>query len=537
MSLFLVLVVALCTSTHAFQSSVRSSTHTSRQSLRMDTAEKNFFQEDSTKRMMNMIEADTRVPKVSLADQLRLMQSTDIAMADNYWEGTMPRTKKIRSAAAKTKDVASRIKVDENYYDLMNTGFDRRFSDEKRGESPLLAAAKLTSFQLELAKSKSEQLADLSKQRLEERTGVMKVVPPGLHKFIDYANSMYKKPAQSEVVKNLSLGGFFSFVIFSNTGARSAFMYFVIGNLAIMSSLLTRNMPKVTAAPGMDKKKVVSWSSNAFKTALAMTLSCTIATALSTVTLLSLLPVPLAVKLKSAMIASMLTTSFVTSYYEVFESKGKGGSRWAKAQEGTLPADVEAKLAKEVYGSGNKADDLYDYEYNPQIDDYPAQPKYVDELKPVEAGGSGELDEGESLEHFEKWRQWRRESRRPPVEDAPPETPWVGSKEGMYVTKVPTWLSTAYKANVLKANNWRDKPARFVKDNTEFELITGPFGFRDKFPEWLKMFGNDVWEERTSQSRKLARSFGTYRKTMWVIDKKVKLLPCDGADKEVDFKK
>jgi hypothetical protein len=209
MSLFLVFVVALCTSTQAFQSNVRSSTHTSRQSLRMDTAEKNFFQEDSTKRMMNMIEADTRVPKVSLADQLRLMQSTDIAMADNYWEGTMPRTKKIRSAAAKTKDVASRIKVDENYYDLMNTGFDRRFSDEKRGESPLLAAAKLTSFQLELAKSKSEQLADLSKQRLEERTGVMKVVPPGLHKFIDYANSMYKKPAQSEVVKNLSLGGFF----------------------------------------------------------------------------------------------------------------------------------------------------------------------------------------------------------------------------------------------------------------------------------------------------------------------------------------
>ena len=35
-------------------------------------------------------------------------------------------------------------------------------------------------------------------------------------------------------------------------------------------------------------------------------------------------------------------------------------------------------------------------------------PKYVDELKPVEAGGSGELDEGESLEHFEKWRQWQK---------------------------------------------------------------------------------------------------------------------------------
>ena len=205
MVLIIVLVVALCTSASAFQSNSRSGIY-SRQSLKMEVAEKNFFQSDSTKKMLNLIEADTTAFPVSLENKLRFMQKTDISVADNYWEGTLPRTKKIRFAAAQTKDVATRIKVDENYYDLMNTGFDRRFSTEKKGDSPLLAAAKLTSFQLELAKSKSEQLADLSKQRLEERTGFMKVVPPGLHKFIDYANSMYKKPAQSEVVKNLSLG-------------------------------------------------------------------------------------------------------------------------------------------------------------------------------------------------------------------------------------------------------------------------------------------------------------------------------------------
>ena len=329
--------------------------------------EENIFQSEDTKKLMILIDSDSRSQPVSLSEQLRLMQTTDIALADNYWEGTMPRTKKIRLAASKSKNVASKIKVDENYFDLMNTGFDRRFSDEKRGESPLVSAAKLTSFQLELAKSKSEQLADLNKQKLEERTGLMKAVPPGMHRFIDYVNSMYKQPSKAEVVKNMSLGGFFSFVIFSNTGARSAFMYFVIGNLAIMSSLLTRNMPAVTAAPGMDKKKVVSWSSNAFKTALAMTLSCTVATALTTIIATSLLPVSIAVKLKSAMIAGMLSTSYFTSQYEVFESKGKGGSRWAKAQEGTLPADVEAKLAKEVYGTSNRADDQYDYEYNPQV--------------------------------------------------------------------------------------------------------------------------------------------------------------------------
>ena len=335
--------------------------------MKMVASEKNWFQEAESKKLIEMMEADTSNFQISLSDQIRLMHTSDISVADNYWEGTMPITKRNRLEAAKTKDVPTRIKVDENFYDLMNTGFDRRFSSEKKGASALLSAAKLTSFQLELGKSKSEQLADLSKLRLQERTGAMKVVPQGLHKFVDYVNSMYKKPSKAEIVKNLSLGSFFSFVIFSNTGARSAFMYFVIGNLAIMSSLLTRNMPKVTAAPGMDKRKVVSWSSDAFKTALAMTLSCTIATALTTITLLSLLPIPIAVKLKSGMIAGMIGTSYFTSNYEVFESKGKGGSRWAKAQEGSLPADVEAKLAKEVYGGADRADDLYDFEYNPQV--------------------------------------------------------------------------------------------------------------------------------------------------------------------------
>lgn len=269
-----------------------------------------------------------------------------------------------------------------------------------------------------------------------------------------------------------------------------------------------------------------------------MTLSCTLSSAIATLLLTALLPIPLAAKLKSGMIVGMMTTSFATSYYEVFEPKDKSGSRWKKSQAGTLDSDVEERLAKEVYGSSVKENDMYDYDYNPQVDDYPLISQYTEETEAaVRGGGNGELDEGESQEHFQKWRVWRKDSRRPPIEDAPPETSWVGSKKGMYVTKVPTWLSTAYQANVLKANKWRDKPARFVKDNTEFELVSGPFGFRDKFPEWLDIFGNDVWEEKTQQSRKLARAFGTYRKTMWVIDKKVKLLPCDGADKEVDFKK
>jgi hypothetical protein len=346
---------------------------------------------------------------------------------------------------------------------------------------------------------------------------------------------MRKEPKAGELGKNALLGSFFSFVVWANMSARSSFMYFVIGNLVIMSALLTRNMPKVNVAPGMDKRKVATWSSMAFKTAVALTLAIGGSTAIISSALLAALPIPTPAKAKAVMILSLLSNCYFTAFYEVFEEKGKNGWRWAKAQENALPADVEAKLADQVYGE-NRLYDLYDYSYDPQIDDYPPQPKYIDEVQGNEpaadrGGGSGELDEDASKEHFESWKKQRKDARRPPVEDAPPEAKWVGGKEGLYVKNVPTWLSSAYKQNVLKANQWRDKPQKYAKDTSEFEPIPGPFGFRDKRPEWMEIFGTGVWEEKVTASRRAARAFGSYRKTMWKIDKQVVLLPCDGADK------
>ena len=79
---------------------------------------------------------------------------------------------------------------------------------------------------------------------------------------------------------------------------------------------------------------------------------------------------------------------------------------------------------------------------------------------------------------------------------------------------------------------WRSAPRKYKQDFSEFELVaTGPYAFRDKHPSWLDAFGNQIWEEQLSLSRKAARAFGTYRKTMWKIDNEVVLQPCDGADK------
>jgi hypothetical protein len=123
------------------------------------------------------------------------------------------------------------------------------------------------------------------------------------------------------------------------------------------------------------------------------------------------------------------------------------------------------------------------------------------------------------------------------VTDISPETPWVGGKEGMYVSKQPTWLNKAYTKMVLGANKWRGKPSKYVKDTSEFDPIDGDVGFRDKRAEWLDLFGTGIWEEQIAVSRKAARAFGSYRKCMWRRDPKVVLQRCDGAEKGLRKKK
>lgn len=149
---------------------------------------------------------------------------------------------------------------------------------------------------------------------------------------------------------------------------------------------------------------------------------------------------------------------------------------------------------------------------------------------------TGDLDESESRQHFETWRVDLQNGRKPPVKEVDPETPWVGGKPGMFV-KPPSWLNAAYAKSLKKLTAWRGVQSKYKKDYSEFEVgSVGEFGFRDKSPSWLDGFNGDIWQEQLSVSRKLARAFGTYRKTMWKLDPEVKLLACDGADKQKDRK-
>ena len=478
--------------------------------------------------------------------ELAALREADVCPADTFYEATLPRTNKRIAAAASIKSMDERIAIDVNFFNMMNLGFARRLATETnlgsnvgspsgvRRFEPLQNAAQYTSRRLELGKSKDEQLRDLKKQRLAQRSGVMKMIPQGLHKYIDYLNSLKVTPKKSEITKNMLFGAFFAFVTWVQQG-RQSFMFMVVGHLIILSSLLSRNMPRQQVTPGMDRnKRVASWSRNAFKTAAAITILFSMAAASIAGVLVAVIPMTQLIRLKLVMMSCLISTSYFASYFEVYEEKSKNGWRWKKAIEGnTLSAEDQAKLSEQVFGESRDLNDKYKNSYDPEIDDYPPLPKYLDELEnsePLTQGGSGELDEDDAKKHFDAWSIVRKEARRPPVEDAPPETPWIGGKAGMYVKNVPSWLNSAYQKNVLGANAWRDKPLKFIKDTTEFEPVPGPFGFRDKRPQWIQLFGTGVWEEKTTASRRAARAFGSYRKSMWKIDREVLIKPCDGVE-------
>lgn len=470
----------------------------------------------------------------------RLMQFLDVGKSDNFYAGTYKQIKKKRQQAIQSNDIEKRIKVDESFQKFMLQGFNRRFNadiDANKGDNFMTIidrVAQMTSNEFELSKTKEEQFKELKKKELQDRSGYMRMVPQGLHKYIDYVTSLSKKPVAADLTRNMIISAFFSFIVWTNAQVRAAFMYFVIGNGALTSVLLTRGMPQVKAAPGMDKRKVVNWSSSAFKSALGISLLVfIIPSALLTFATLSLFPVSTSFKARAAMLVALNSNAYGSSFFEVFEEKSKNGWRWAKAMEGSiLPEHIQQTIASKVFETDKKQNDHYDYLYDPQIDDYPPVAKFVDDLpENQEQDASGDQDEVAASESFESWKIMRKDARRPPVEDVAPETPWVGSKEGMYVKNIPTWLSTAYDKNVLGANKWRGKPQKYKKDITEFEGVEGPFAFRDKRPDWLDLFGTGVWEEKTQASRRAARSYGAYRKSMFKIDDQVKLLKCDGAEK------
>ena len=118
-----------------------------------------------------------------------------------------------------------------------------------------------------------------------------------------------------------------------------------------------------------------------------------------------ILPITLDSKFKTAMFFQYARRFLLFLFFEVFEEKKVRMVEMAQSPvEGELPDDPTKELTKGL--APTELRDLYEYEYDPEVAEYPREPKYIDEVDgsgdPTLAGGGGEIDEPSEQAKFDE---------------------------------------------------------------------------------------------------------------------------------------
>lgn len=455
--------------------------------------------------------------------------------------GPYARLKKIQQQAVVENDVQMGVDAQKKFDTLMEQGLYRRLYHEREefdsfmqdgkqltNNGFLSNVAREVTAQMELGRSTEEQYREIQRRKFMQRNGLIRFFPSFMHKYVNYLISLRKDPKPAELARNTAVGLFFSMLTIYNTGKR-AFTFAFIGNLMALSILLARNQP-VSSEPLVDKR-AATWSVQSYYAATAISLLFTVPATLITRGLMQLIStVPPKLKWTIAFGAGIITSSIGTSWFEVFEEVGKGGWRWKRSQEGFLPEDMEKEL-KERLSKKDKTTQAFDFAYDPDVEENAVSQDDDDKRE-----ATFDMDMEKEIEHYDNWFKERRDSRKPPLRYLESRNDVVlgttgGANEPFLPKKPASWMVEPFVQSIKDTNRWREIKPRFVKDYSEFEPIKGPFGFRDKTPEWLRTLSS-IYVERTSSRKTLAREYGSYRKTMWRRDRHVVLKPTDGAGKE-----
>lgn len=439
------------------------------------------------------------------------------------------------------EEVAS---IERRYQALNDMSFQRRvqaLAEERKGDNLVnedfdsVPAYRKLSYVVRHAQfsTQTDEVKDLAFQKakndmVKKRRGLLNLFPKFTHRLFDYVSSLKKVPTKQLLARNVAFGILFAIVVLYNTGRRAT-TFGIAGNLVMCSLLLSRGMPEKKNNLGMDRT-TVNWSTPSWISAFGITAMFSLPTVLAANFIFQVWLPSLSANLKwSASLAlSVLVAAIGTSFYEVFESKSNSGWRWKNVEHGYLPPAVEAKLRKEVFGEKtdvvNDMEEGYEFEYNPDIDDYGVvnkQSKLFDKM----AGVNVQAEQA----HYDNWVKERKEKmKEPTVSYTPQEAEKViGAKARFFEVPEDEFIEQGYRDVTTRLNPWRKKKLQFKKNFVE-EPIVGPYAFRDKTPDWLRDF-SEIFTDKVTQRQKLARSYGTYRKSMYKKDSKVVLLPSDGA--------
>jgi len=416
-----------------------------------------------------------------------------------------------------------------------NSNFD--FKDPKIAQEniPGITHAVVNSL-LHVAKTPQQLIEEYQQKRAEKRSGWAKHLPPKLLAVYDFLVSLKINPSKTELIKSMAAGVLGSAATFATKGMRYLGAIGVI--LSIFITFLSfRNAPSLSPQQQMRREPPLNISTFAMATASLICLSIfSLSFAISGIGfyLLPIKNVTVLDKLNLAVIVSIMITAFLSTFFEVYESKSKSGNRWKAAIAGYSEQDIQEFLTKQAQYQrcDIPLEQEYQFEYdaeneerNKKIEEY-ENPKG----KKVIAKTQAEL---EADKYLVAWQKDMEDRNKPWKEEITAEDlPWLGVKEGFFdnaakLERFDPDYEEAYLEEVYDKVLWReDDPV------SNYKPIIGPWGYREKNPNWFKKaFLESDSDELLGE---LKREYGVYRKAMFVLDSDVVLKKCDGVKGDED---
>jgi len=231
--------------------------------------------------------------------------------------------------------------------------------------------------------------------------------------------------------------------------------------------------------------------------------------------------------------AGLIPAAIGVSYFEVFEDAKDPGSRWKKAQSLSSKVDLDSALLELSIEDAEKTEP-YDFEYEPDFDDFPGtSQRYQHDMDLIyypekKDGITRELYNPEDEKHYKDWKIAMKDMQIPPLMPKDVNDAFVGAEGTFFAKTASKSVKRSYLRGSRQGSKWKNIE-QVYKSELEKTPITGPPGFRDATPNWIK----DVLEKSVrsdgSRSPERKREFGTYRRSMWKIDKDIEPLKADGV--------
>jgi hypothetical protein len=388
-----------------------------------------------------------------------------------------------------------------------------------------------------------QQLEKFQEGRINTRGGLVGLIPPRYLCYYDYVKSLYKKPTPKDRSKAYLVAILTAAINFVQASGRSGLFFYIIGHLMLASVMIGRGQKEKAYVPGMPKRdENGKWSTMSFRTSVAlMGIFMAAGYSISVLTSLILPFRPLRTR-RFYLGMSALLSGYWSTFFETFEPREQNGARWRKSLEDAYKKEL-SKFEYKPKNDGNITQ-VYEFEYDPIVEDFPPRPVYEHDL--FFSNVTSERDDPDaSLQKFveeedlkaAKFKVDSAHLRKKPmrIRDVKNSVDdFLGARKNVNKFKFREGLRDAYKLvwGVEKLfNKYSRKPeGNYLeeKDYSEFEPITGPFGFRDVPPEAvLRYITKPPYLTDDMEAIRSGKSFGVWRRAMRNIKPDIELKPGD----------